>query len=155
MAPVLAALRAKTGFEVVSHNDANPHQLRLVGRVPADQGGLNMNNWKILMYRLYLAMEQRPWKVDFSKSYFIQERTKKLVFAWRVIFQGEHLGQHFADIVQLITTSPNTARADVTEMPLVGVSADRNSTAGGKRGAGLFGKVLTGPLAANAKNMGG
>jgi hypothetical protein len=153
--PVFVALRKKAGFEVVSHNDANPNQLRILGRVPEDRGGLNMNNWKILMYRLYLAMEGQPWKVDFSKSYFIKAESKKLVFAWRVILQGEGLTQHYADIVNLITTSPISAPTVVTEMPLVGVSADRNSTEGGKRGAGVFGKVLTGPLAVNAKNMGG
>lgn len=154
-APVFAAMRKKAGFEVVSHNDDNPGQLRMLGRVPEDRAGLNMNNWKIMMYRLYTAMKNRPWKVDFSKSYFIQDRTEKLVFAWRVIFQGENLAAHYAEITHLIATAPIPSRAEVTEMPLTGVSADRNSTEGGRRGAGKFGSVLTGPLAVQAKRNGG
>lgn len=152
---VFVAMRKKAGFEVVSHNDTNPNQLRVLGRVPEDRVGLNMNNWKILMYRLYNAMEKRPWKVDFSKSYFIHDKTKKLVFAWRIIFQGEELTQHYLEIAQFIASSPISARTEVTEMPLTGASADRNSTDGGKRGAGAFGKVLVGPMAVHAKRMGG
>jgi hypothetical protein len=149
---LFAALRKKVGFEVVSQSET-PGQLRILGRIPDDGMSLNLNNWKIVKYRLLMAMEDRPWKVDISKSYFIKKETKKLVFAWRVLLQGDEVAKHYADIINLIVTSPS-ARADVMEIPL-GVGADRNNTAGGKRGAGMMGTVAVGPGAVKQKQMGG
>lgn len=148
---LFAALRKKVGFEVVSQNES-ANQLRILGRIPTDNLGLNENNWKIVKYRLLTAMEDRPWKVDLSKSYFIKKETKKMVFAWRILLQGEGIAQHYADVINIITTSPS-ARAEVTEIPLVGGSF--NSTAGGRRGAGEMGKVPVGPMAAQQKQRGG
>lgn len=149
------ALRKKTGFEVVSVGEPTPHQLRVLGRVLDDPAGLNMNNWKILMHRLYTAMTDRPWKVDISKSYFLYEATAKLVFAWRLIFQGQNIADHYNEMTELVLTAPASVRADVTEMVLSGASADRNSTHGGRRGAGLMGKVVVGPMAVAQKMRGG
>lgn len=154
-AELLSALNKKAGFEAVSVDSTDPNRLRIMGRVPEDAIGMNMNNWKILMYRLYLAMEQRPWKADFSKSYFIRPDTEKLVFAWRIIFQGENIVSHFKDIISLVVTSPNSARADVTEMVLPGASRDRHSTHGGRRGAGPSGSIAVGAAAAIQKQRGG
>jgi hypothetical protein len=154
LSQLFSALRKKVGFEVVSHNES-PNQLRILGRIPEDVGGLNGNNWKILKYRLLMAMKDRPWKVDLSKSYFIKEETQKLVFAWRILLQGADVAQHYTDILNLVTSSPKSARVEVTEIPLGGASADRNNTAGGRRGAGPSGSVLVGPMAVRAKSMGG
>ncbi len=151
---LVAALRAKVGFEVVAQSET-PGQLRLLGRIPDDRLGLNGNNWKIVMWRLLEAMELgRPWKVDLSKSYFIKKETKRMVYAWRILLQGEGLAAHYADVVNLIKTSPS-ARAEVMEIPLGGVDADRNNTAGGRRGAGPSGTVKVGPEAAALKRQGG
>jgi hypothetical protein len=153
-AQLFGALKQRVGFEVVSETET-PNQLRILGRIPEDSLGLNGNNWKIVKYRLLTVMEQRPWKVDLSKSYFIKKETKKMVFAWRVLLQGENIAQHYADLVNIIMTSPS-ARVEVTEIPLgSGNEANRNSTAGGRRGAGPMGSVPTGPLAVGQKNMGG
>ncbi len=149
------ALRKKAGFEPVSIAEPNPNQLRVLGRVLEDTGGMNMNNWKILMHRFYTTMVSRPWKADFSKSYFVQEETGKLVFAWRLIFQGENLAQFYPELAKLAESSPVSARGDITEMVLPGASRDRHSTHGGRRGAGPAGKVLVGPLAVAAKQRGG
>jgi len=149
---LFAALRKKVGFEVVSQSET-PNQLRILGRIPEDNLGLNGNNWKIVKYRLLVAMEDRPWKVDISKSYFIKKETKKMVFAWRVLLQGDGIAQHYADIINIIATSP-PARADVMEIPLSG-GADRNNPSGGRRGAGPAGTVPVGPLAVRQKSMGG
>ena len=149
---VFTALRKRVGFEVVSKSET-PNQLRILGRIPEDSMGLNGNNWKIVKYRLLMAMEDRPWKVDLSKSYFIKKETKKLVFAWRVLLQGENIAQHYADIVNIISTSPS-ARVDVMEIPL-GTGEDRNNPAGGRRGAGPMGSVAVGPMSVRQKQMGG
>jgi hypothetical protein len=150
---VFAVLRAKVGFEVVSKNES-ASQLWMLGRIPDDTQGLNGNNWKIVMWRLLQAMKNRPWKADLSKDYFIKEETGKLVFAWRVILQGTDIAKHYADIANIIQTSPS-ARAEVMEIPLAGVSADRNNTAGGRRGAGPAGTVAVGPMAVQQKMRGG
>lgn len=149
---VLSALRAKVGFEAVSKNET-PAQLWILGRIPDDTQGLNGNNWKIVMWRLLQAMKNRPWKADLSKDYFIKEETGKLVFAWRVILQGKDIAKHYADIANIIQTSPS-ARAEVMEIPLSG-GADRNNPAGGRRGAGPAGTVAVGPMAVQQKMRGG
>jgi hypothetical protein len=148
---LFAALRKKVSFEVVSQTET-PNQLRILGRIPTDRLGLNEGNWKIVKYRLLIAMEERPWKVDLSKSYFIKTETKKMVFAWRILLQGENIAQHYADIISVISTSPS-ARAEVMEIPLVGNS--RNDTTGGRRGAGPVGSVAVGPFALQQRTRGG
>lgn len=148
-------MQKKAGFEAVSIAEPSPSQLRALGRIPEDLGGLNMGNWKILMYVLYTTMENRPWKADVSKSYFIKPETKKLVFAWRVIIQGENLAQHYKEIADLVRGSPISARSEVTEFPLAGHAANRGRVSGGKRGAGPSSQILVGPAAAQAKLMGG
>lgn len=149
------AMQRKAGFEAVSVTEPSAGQLRALGRIPEDMGGLNMGNWKILMYQLYTTMAGRPWKVDISKSYFIKQETGKLVFAWRVIFQGENLAQHLPEIISVVNGSPVTARAEITEIPLAGAAANRGKVTGGRRGAGPSGQVLVGPAAIQAKLMGG
>lgn len=148
-------MQKKAGFEAVSVSEPSPNQLRALGRIPEDIGGMNMGNWKILMYRLYTVMGDRPWKVDISKSYFIKEETKKLVFAWRVIIQGENLAQHLPEIIQVVTSSPVSARSEVTEIPLAGAAGNRGKVTGGRRGAGPSSQMLVGPAAAQAKLLGG
>lgn len=148
-------MQKKAGFEAVSVSEPSPTQLRALGRIPEDLGGMNMGNWKILMYRLYSVMDDRPWKVDISKSYFIKKETGKLVFAWRVIVQGEDLAKHLPEITQIVTSSPVSARAEVTEIPLAGAAGNRGKVTGGRRGAGPSSQVLVGPAAAQSKLMGG
>ena len=150
---IIAALRKRAGYEAVSQNETAT-QLRFLGRLLPDRGGQGADNWKTLMHFLNAAMKERTWTVDISKYFFNKEETGLLVFAWRIIFQGENLAQHYTDIANVIAKAPNAAR-ELTEMPLAGATADRNSTAGGKRGAGAFGKVLVGPMAVHQKNMGG
>lgn len=148
------ALRKRVGFEVVSEHEA-ANQLRIVGRIADDALGLNENNWIIVMYRLLTAMEERPWKADLSKWYFKKKETGKVVHARRIILQGENISQHYADITNIIATSPQ-ARVEVNEIPLGdGREQNRNNTAGGKRGAGAMGSVAVGQAAATIRNMGG
>ena len=149
---LLLALRKRVGFEVVSHAES-PNQLRILGRILTDNLGMNSNNWKIVKYRLLTAMDNREWKVDISKSYFIKKETKKLVFAWRILLQGTDVAKHYADVSNIIETSPS-AQPDVTEIPIHG-GADRNNTAGGRRGAGPSGSVAVGPAAVQRKLAGG
>ena len=148
------ALFQKCGFEVVVETE-EPNRLRIVGRIRQGADGRNMGNWQLVMHRLLSAAFHRPWTIDISKHFFMRTEESPLVFGWRIILQSENVAQHYADVLNLIHTAPSTARTEVMEMPMPGSSAHRNTTAGGKRGAGTIGSVPVGPLAAAQKNAGG
>jgi hypothetical protein len=148
---LVQAMNQKAGFELVEHS-VSASQLRLLGRVPLDKLGLNMNNWLIVIRQLLLECAKASWKTDISKDYFLMG--DKVVYAWRIILQAESIDAHLAEIIQVVLGAPQSSRSEVTEMPLPGVNANRNSTAGGRRGAGPIDRVPTGPMAVHAKQMG-
>lgn len=150
---LVRAMNQKAGFELVDHS-VSSSQLRLLGRVPLDRAGLNMNNWLLVIRQLLLHSRKAAWKTDISKDYFLLGTTDKVVYAWRIILQGDSIEAHLGAITQLVAAAPPSSRSEVTEMPLPGVSADRNSTVGGRRGAGPVDHVPIGPLAVHAKQMG-
>jgi hypothetical protein len=152
-AELFQVLRRKAGFEMVTHT-VNETRLRVVGRLPLDRQGANMNNWKVLMLRMLSAADHgRPWSVDISKHYF--KKAGKLVYGWRVIFQGPEILKHLADIINVISTSPGAAKPEPEFVTLHGLPPDRNNPAGGKAGAGPTGTVPVGPIAVMRKSMGG
>lgn len=148
------ALAQKCGYEVVQNTEKDG-QLRVIGRIVEDKDGRKMNNWILVINRLLEAGFERPWTIDICKHYFKRGKGQPVIFGWRIILQADKVADHYADVVNLIRTAPTSARAEVTEMPLVGSSVHRNSTAGGKRGAGPMGSVPVGPMAVSQKNMGG
>lgn len=151
---ILEIANQKFGFEVVVQTEES-NRLRIVGRIRSDNAGRNLGNWLLVIDRLLEADRTGKWSVDISKHYFKKGKGQPVVFGWRLIFQGEKIAQHYADIVNLISTAPQTARTEVTEMPMPGSSAHRNTTAGGRRGAGLTDHTAVGPLAAARKSAGG
>lgn len=151
---ILAALKRKCGFEHVTVN-ASDKQLRIEGRVRDAATNLNSKNWTILKTRLCLASRGKAWSVDISKHFFVPEGGARLMFAWRIIFHGESLAQNYPFIAGVIDASPTANSGEVTEIALAGTSADRNNTAGGRRGAGFEGRVAVGPLALQARLLGG
>jgi hypothetical protein len=148
---IVHAMHQKAGFELVEHS-SSPSQLRLLGRVPLDKESHNINNWLIVIRQLLLESAKAAWKTDISKDYFLMG--DKVVYAWRVILQAEAIDVHMGEIIKVITSAPHSSRSEVTEMPLPGVGANRNSTTGGRRGAGPIDRVATGPLGVQAKQMG-
>jgi hypothetical protein len=153
VAELFTALHRRAGFEMVAHTLA-PTRLRILGRLPLDRQGMNMSNWKVLMERLLTASEQgRPWSVDLSKNYF--KKGGRIVYAWRVIFQGDAIAMHLTDIINVVKTSPGARIPEPEFVTLHGLPPDRNNTAGGKAGAGPVGSVAVGPMAAMRKNLGG
>jgi len=153
IADLLRTLGRKAGFELVEQT-STPGQLRLLGRIPLDRASVNMNNWLIVIRQLLSrsAEAETLWKTDVSKHYFLLNG--KVVYAWRVIFQADSVEAQLADIIRTITEAPPSSRSELTEMALPGVTADRNSTVGGRRGAGLVDRVPIGPMAVEAKRMG-
>ena len=135
---VLAVLRGKSCFETV---DSTPsaNQLRIVGRVPADAMSVNINNWLLVIRNILLAQTHKPWKADISKQYFLKgnEGREKVIYGWRVIFQGEDIANHYADIISVVLGAKHTSSSELTEFPLPGATADRNEGKNGKGARGI------------------
>lgn len=150
--PILQAMKVKAGFQALDVNEGKG-RLRILGRVPQSQTTRNTLNWLIVAYRLLKASNQ-VYKVDVSKQYFI--KNDRIVFAWRLVFEGNDLEKYYEFITNVVKESPQTATFDLSEeVPLHGVAADRNNTAGGKRGASSVFRGVVGPEALAAKNRGG
>jgi len=132
-------LRARAGYETVNHQ-LSPNQLRLLGRVrkPAVDG------WLLVVRNLVMA--EAPWHIDISRHYF--PRGGKLVYAWRIILQGESVEQHFHHVAQTVANSPR-AHTIIEEQALPGARRDRNIPSISNRGKGAQGslKATVGPFA--------
>lgn len=136
---LVRTLKMRGGYEVVK-NTSGANRLRLLGRVPSQL----MKGWLIIVQQLLVRNEQAPWDVDISRQYFLNEG--KVMFGWRLIFQGESIEQHFVDIITTITNSPRP-RATVEEQPLAGASASRNrQTPSSLKGAAPVGKAVVGKM---------
>lgn len=139
---LISTLRARGGYEVVDNN-SGANQVRLIGRVPTPL----VKGWLIIVRQLLVrsGSSDAPWTADISKSYFL--RSGRVMFGWRLIFQGADIEQHIPDIITTITNSPRP-RATVESQPLAGASASRNQqTPGSLKGAAPTGKSVVGPIA--------
>ncbi len=139
-----AALHRKTGFEVLEHTDGDL-RLRLGGRQRQDRMNTNVPNWLLVVRELirHAGKQSTPWTVDLSKHYITkgQPPNDVLYFYWRVIFQVSEgkISDHFDDIIRVILAAPKVSRGEITEFPLPGANADRNSNGGIMRGRGASG----------------
>lgn len=135
---LLNQLHTRGGFELVNQN-LSETQARLMGRVHKN----SMGSWLILVQKL-LQRSGQAWSVDISRQYFL--RDDRVVYAWRLIFQGKDLQAALPDICQTIINAPR-ARTFVDEQPLVGARANRNSpNAKGKGAQGVL-TAAVGPMA--------
>ena len=130
-------------FELVNY-EVSPKKLRFTGRVPSDPESQGL--WTLVMQRLRLAERSHPWTADISKLYFIKDGSDKLLYIWRIIFQAPDLAAHYADIINIVKTTPRLARVEVTEIPMPGASS---------KNVGPMGTIPTGPMAARNKMLGG
>lgn len=132
-----AALERKTRFQVLGHTESET-QLRLMGRQPKDQMGMNTAGWLLVCTNLLKRSGKSGWTVDVSKHHFL--RGEMIIYSWRLIFQAEvELKSKYDEIVRTILQAPQASRGEVTEMPLVGARPDRNASGGIGRGKGATG----------------
>jgi hypothetical protein len=149
---LINVLAAKARFEAVDVAE-QPNQIRILGRVRQDGTSTTMDNW-LLMMNSIAEREEQPgckWKVDISRKYF--RRAGKLIFAWRLIIQGEELSVLLQEVIAAAQGAPLSSRNEVTEVPL-GARGDRNALVRGK-GAGASGTVPVGPWALQGLRGGG
>ena len=130
MSKVLGALRARFGFDVVNPT-ATDKQLRVLGRVHPEQE----RNWLAGVQHMLSVSEKAAWSVDISRQYFL--RGGVLVYAWRVIFQGEGLEQYVNSIVSSLGGAPR-AQFEVEEQVL-SVLGTRNTMNARGKGASVQG----------------
>jgi len=165
-----AALNTKAGFEVVNEKLTDT-QLRISGRVPNAQTA----TWLMVVKRLdraakrsakkAAAQSSTTWTVDISKQYFTvpdvpdeheDDDNARLLYAWRIIIQGEDIQQHIPTIARVVQRAPRV-RAEVTEVPLH-AAGSRNAPIRG-RGAQLTesraGGASVGPIAIMRQKLGG
>lgn len=122
-----AILLKRGGFTAVEAK-ATDTQIRLEGRVPPNAS----QHWILVARALLIAGGKSSWSVDYSKHYFVRDNGK-ILYAHRLIFQGQGIKESITEIIKTIHTAPFPARVELQEVPLIGAGAHRESTGG--RGA--------------------
>lgn len=112
---VFLALTQKTGFEVITPSEL-PNQLRIVGRCHPNQWNFFVPVIHVLLNTA--AAEGSKWTCDISKQYVI--RGTRVLYNYRLIFQGENLRECYGLIIATIRSASRPARSEVTEMLLPG-----------------------------------
>jgi hypothetical protein len=139
---LIRTLRSVIAFETAEKSVAQT-RVRLLGRLQLPKNA--QGDWLVFLHHIHTLSERFPWNLDSSKLYF--KRDGKLVFGWRLIFQTEDesaLDNHIDQICNGMKRAPKSARRELTEVPLVGASPNRNAYRKGK-GVALAGKARLGP----------
>jgi hypothetical protein len=143
-------LQSKAGFQVVGEPTESENQLRIIGRLPGNQG---IEPWLLVVRQMLLMSEEADWKVDVSKQYFL--KNGKVVYGWRLIFQAIDVPSCLQAIIQSVVSAPKPTTREVMEMPLLGASADRNNMSVNGKGAGGVLSTAVGGAAIARRRMGG
>jgi len=114
-ADIYAALAKKCAFEVVQDNET-ARQLRIVGRC-------HYERWPFLLPVVHTLLSHSvqdtvPWTCDISKQYTI--RDGKVLYGWRIIFQGDALSRSYEQIVAVINSAQRSARVELESVLLPG-----------------------------------
>lgn len=117
------ALLSAVGFETKT-DTVTDRQIRLLGRVQAE----GMATWLVLLESLLrVSGDSKLWTFDVSKQYFL--RGNKLLYGWRLIFQGESLSQVMPEILALVRSAKPVQ--SLVDIPLH-ASPNRNALKNGK-----------------------
>lgn len=124
---LLHLLMTKCRLEVVDLN-TSANQIRIIGRIPHDDAGQNVQNFLIITKNFLIAAKTSSWNVDISKNYFLKEvgESEKVVYGYRLIFQGEDMNQHLPQICSVVDGSKPPSRVQLESFPLHGQTAERN-----------------------------
>lgn len=114
-ADIYVALAKKCKFDVVQDNET-PKQLRIVGRCFPE-------SWPFYLPVIYALLSHSdqttvPWTCDISKQYTL--RDGKVLYGWRIIFQGDQLPLHYDQIVAAINSAQRPARVELETVTLPG-----------------------------------
>ena len=114
-ADVYAALMQKCGFEVLEEAE-NQRQLRISGRCALERWAFFLP----VIHKLITTSDKpgNPWTCDVSKKYIVPNG--KVLYTWRLIFQGKELQGQYADIISTIRSAPRPARVELDRQLLPG-----------------------------------
>jgi hypothetical protein len=114
-ADIYVALAKKCFFEVRQDNET-PKQLRIIGKCDHER-------WPFMLPVIHALLTQSgqptaTWTCDISKMYII--RDGKVLYGWRIIFQGDELTRQYGKIIATIESAQRPARVEVESMLLPG-----------------------------------
>ena len=114
-ADIYTALAKKCGFQVVQDHETGK-QLRIIGRCAPSR-------WPFMLpviHALLTGAEDATarWTCDISKQYVI--RNRKVLYGWRIIFQGDALAEQYVQIAAIINSAQRPSRVEVDFAPLAG-----------------------------------
>lgn len=114
-ADIYAALAKKCAFEVKQDNET-PKQLRIIG-------SCDYERWPFLLPVLHTLLTHSgqtttTWTCDISKMYVLREG--KVLYGWRIIFQGDSLARNYEQIVAVINSAQRPARVELETVLLPG-----------------------------------
>ena len=114
-ANVYAALMQKCGFEVLEELET-AKQLRISGHSHRDRWDF----FAPVIFQLLTTSDKpgAPWTCDVSKKYITHNG--KILYTWRLIFQGADLAKQYQNIVATIMASQQPARVELTRQLLPG-----------------------------------
>lgn len=146
-ANVYAALMQKCGFEVLEELE-NAKQLRISGRSHRDRWGF----FAPVILQL-LEAEEKPgatWTCDISKKYI--KHNGKILYTWRLIFQGNDLAKQYPSIISTIMASAQPARVELTRQLLPGYK--EGDVRGGVNARGKGSQTAGSPVMAQTRQRG-
>lgn len=146
-ANVYAALMQKCGFEVLEELE-NAKQLRISGRSHRDRWAF----FAPVIYQLLDASEKPGtlWTCDVSKKYI--KHNGKILYTWRLIFQGADIVAQYQSIVSTIMSSPQPARVELTSQLLPGYKP--GDVRGGVNARGKGSQSAGSPVLAQTRQRG-
>lgn len=133
------ALKNKVGYEVVQKY-VDDEQIVLLGRLRSRPEDLLIVGHQLQVYAL-----ERDWKHEIAKVFPLKGR--KLVHAWRLIFEGPSVQDHISEILGVINQCPRARRTEVDSIELPGGDRYRNYEGKMGKGAAPMGKAQVGPAA--------
>ncbi len=105
----------RTGLTVVEEREREK-QLRFLCRVSPKQWAF----FGPIVRSLILTSEKpgNPWTCDISKLYMV--RNDKVLYIWRIVFQGEAISTKYASMIAAIQAAPRPQRVELQSQLLPG-----------------------------------
>lgn len=132
-------LKNKVGYETVQKYSDND-QIVLLGRVRSGSEDL-----LIVGHQLQVHALDRPWTHEIAKVFPLKGR--KLVHAWRLVFEGDAIQDSIPEIIQVVSKCPKARKVELDSIELPGGNRYRAATGKMGKGAAPMGQAKVGPAA--------
>lgn len=140
-------LKNKVWYDTVQKY-ADEDQIVLLGRCANRTEDL-----LIVGHQLQVTALDKSWSHEIAKVFLLKGR--KLVHAWRLVFEGTGIQDAIPEIIQVISKCPRARRAELDSVELPGGSRYRSYTGKPGKGAAPMGQAKVGPAAFISAHRGG